>query len=159
MAPSIVRGGVPVVLLRGRTTVTRRISDVDRERMLQSFIAEARAFFDRSLRHREESGPATFDQIESTAMESCRSMARQFMQQLVEVEEADEGETASCPVCRRACSRKGPPQKRTVLTEAGRIEFSRREFYCKPCRRAFFPSGLGAGLWDRRVQPERSPQD
>lgn len=123
----------------------RRLSDVERERALEDFLAQARVDLDRALRSRSQGKPATFDQIESSALEVGLNLARRLMQHEVALEEGEEGDTAPCPVCHRMCPKCGPIQKREIRTEAGPVGLTRREFYCKPCRRAFFPSGSGFG--------------
>jgi hypothetical protein len=128
--------------------MARHITDLERERELQAFVSQARAYFDKTLQSRSLGKPATFDQIESSAMEVGLKLARQLMQHEVAMEEGEEAEAAPCPRCQRSCPRSGPIQKRDLLTEAGQVEFARRGFYCKPCRKSFFPSGSGFGSRD-----------
>ena len=128
--------------------MARHLSDLEREREIQAFVSQARAYFDKTLQSRSQGKQATFDQIESSAMEVGLKLARQLMQHEVAVEESDEAETAPCPRCQRSCPRCGPIQKRDLLTEAGQVEFTRRGYYCKPCRKSFFPSGSGFGSRD-----------
>jgi len=123
----------------------RRISDVERERSLQEFLAKARVDLDRALRSRSQGKPATLDEIETSAMEVGLNIAKQLMQHEVDLEENEDADTAPCPLCAKSCPKRGPIQKHKVLTEAGHLEITRRGYFCKPCRRAFFPSGSGSG--------------
>ena len=73
-------------------------------------------------------------------------MARQLIEIHVR-EQADdwpEEESGECPVC-GGPARKAPDEPRVLTTTRGDVAWKQRVGNCPRCRRAFFPSGPGAG--------------
>jgi hypothetical protein len=96
-----------------------------------------------------ESPPAVpAGQCLATALEdAAMAVGDQIAREILRVRyEACPEEQAACPGCGKPGLKKGH-RKRRLATRRGEVEFDEPEFYCKKCRRSFFPSvgGVGAG--------------
>jgi hypothetical protein len=87
-----------------------------------------------------------FTEIENTACDIADALARELMsQQLQEQEQEETGGPVECAVCGRHAG-EDDLQPRLVTTRRGDVSWRERRYYCKHCRRAFFPSGEGLGI-------------
>jgi hypothetical protein len=87
-----------------------------------------------------------FSELEAIAGALGDEMARQLIEIHVQ-EQADDWpdeELGECPVCGGA-ARKAPDEPRVLTTTRGDVARTQRVGNCPSCRRAFFPSGPGAG--------------
>ena len=89
---------------------------------------------------------AKFSELEAIAGALGDEMARQLIETHLrgQAEDWPEDELGECPVCGGA-ARKAPDQPRVVTTTRGDVAWKERVANCPRCRRAFFPSGPGAG--------------
>lgn len=91
----------------------------------------------------------TFSEIEEEAVREGNQLARWLLEGKIatETERAGcHGETCPCPRCGQpARRRREEPESRRLRARPGSVAFARREYYCLPCRRPFFPSGHPAG--------------
>ena len=87
-----------------------------------------------------------FSELEAVAGALGDEMARQLVEIHVrgQAEDWPEEELGECPVCGGA-ARKAPDEPRAVTTTRGDVAWKERVANCPRCRRAFFPSGPGAG--------------
>lgn len=89
----------------------------------------------------------SFAEIERTAMSVGEELSRQFMAL------AAEGQGREMPADALACGREQAlpvgTETRSLMTEAGPIEYETPKAYLPKSRRAFFPSGEGDGNGNR----------
>jgi hypothetical protein len=87
-----------------------------------------------------------FSDLEAIAGALGDEIARQLIEIQVQVQADDwpEDEIGECPICGGA-ARKAPDQPRVLRTTRGDVSWRQRVGNCPSCRRAFFPSGPGAG--------------
>lgn len=87
-----------------------------------------------------------FSELEDIAGALGDEMARQLIEVHVrgQAEDWPEEELGECPLCGGA-ARKAPDEPRVVITTRGDVAWKQRVGNCPRCRRAFFPSGPGAG--------------
>jgi hypothetical protein len=87
-----------------------------------------------------------FSELEDIAGALGDEIARQLIESNVREQTADwpEGDSAPCPECRGPTS-KAPDRPRSLMTTRGEVAWTEHARYCPRCRRAFFPSGPGAG--------------
>ena len=88
-----------------------------------------------------------FSELEALAGALGDEMGRQLIEVHVrgQAEDWPEQERGECPVCGGGAARKAPDQPRVVTTTRGDVAWTQRVGNCPRCRRAFFPSGPGAG--------------
>lgn len=85
----------------------------------------------------EEQNSCLMTRIEDLASEIGDSLAGRLMEQ--RLESRDDEDVLCCPYCEKPSRLKGR-RKRAVETKRGPIEITEPEYYCRRCRKAFFPS-------------------
>ena len=87
-----------------------------------------------------------FSELETLAGVLGDEIARQIIETHVrgQAEDWPEDELGECPTCGGA-ARKAPDEPRVLTTTRGDVAWRQRVGNCPRCRRAFFPSGPGAG--------------
>tara|TARA_B100000686_G_scaffold289995_1_gene317106 strand:+ start:128 stop:490 length:363 start_codon:yes stop_codon:yes gene_type:complete len=85
----------------------------------------------------EEENSCLMTRVEDFAAEIGDSVAGRVMER--ELENRDKEQDVVCPCCKQPGHVKRH-RKRTIETKRGPIEIIEAEYYCKPCRRSFFPS-------------------
>lgn len=116
------------------------LSEVIRKRVAE-FEAELR-----QLMYGERACPewgTSFAVLESVGMSIGEELSRQFM--AASVGEQGKHIPAEALECEGEPARHLVPEKRELLTEAGPITYETPKGYLPQSRRAFFPSGEGAG--------------
>lgn len=88
-----------------------------------------------------------FAEIERTAMSVGEELSRQFMALATEAQKREMPEEALA--CGGEQALPVGTEPRSLVTEAGPIEYQTPKAYLPKSRRAFFPSGAGAGDGDR----------
>jgi len=83
--------------------------------------------------------PLTFTELEERCIEAGDLVTAATLQQGVRARQADQEETACCPMCDRPASR-GPDEPRVLETDRGEVSWLEPSYYCRSCRRSFFPS-------------------
>lgn len=87
-----------------------------------------------------------FVELEDEACEIGDSVAAAMMEAvLLEQAAASTAEEASCPCCKRPGQRSREPEPRVVQTRRGEVAWNEPTYYCRYCRRAFFPSERSVG--------------
>jgi len=94
----------------------------------------------------EDQYGSPFEAVEVRAAEIGDQVSRQVMEHQVRLtnNEPRSDSDCQCPSCERACGLKRI-RKRSLQTIRGQIEIPEPEYYCKKCRRSFFPSDAPAG--------------
>ena len=91
------------------------------------------------------SGTILFSELEEDACQLGDAIACELMQQVLQ-EQADEDHpetTCACSVCGRY-GKLDEVQPRVVQTRRGKVKWPEPRYFCKYCRKAFFPSRQGA---------------
>lgn len=97
-----------------------------------------------------------FSELEAIAVALGDEIARQLIESNVQEQTAawPEQEPAPCPECGGPTS-EAPDRPRSLMTTRGEVTWTEHARYCHRCRRAFFPSGPGAGPGSDGPQPAR----
>jgi hypothetical protein len=92
------------------------------------------------------SGEILFEELEEDACQLGDAIARELMQQVLQAQaEDDHPETrCECSVCRRD-GKLDEVKPRVVQTRRGEVTWREPRYFCKHCRKAFFPSREGLG--------------
>lgn len=84
--------------------------------------------------------PKTFDEIESEAIELSDLLAAELIEQAVDVE-TEPPEACRCPSCNSVGKLLDQELEPIVLeTDRGEVDWMTAKYFCRRCRRAFFPS-------------------
>ena len=89
----------------------------------------------------------TLIELEELVCEIGDELARQMLGgELVErANESAEEPWQRCPTCDGPCQRATPRQRR-LLSTRGEVSYHEPAFYCRYCRRSFFPGGRFDGI-------------
>ena len=82
--------------------------------------------------------PKTFVELEEECIEAGDLLTAAILQERVAERPAPE-DVACCPTCNRAGGR-CPDEPRVVQTDRGEVSWLEPSYYCRFCRRSFFPS-------------------
>lgn len=142
----------------------RRMTPEEREAFHAEFLRRASVAFGRMFNPEEQHALITWDQRERRATEITGDLLHYVMEQHVQGDDQVEpaADAVLCPQCRQAAEAVAPedePPRREVHASAGKVGFSRREHFCRTCRRRFFPPRHRASARDRRLQPEPPQED
>lgn len=130
------------------------------EEGLQAFVAEATAAYQRMFAAGQQAELRTFSQREVRVYDEGRRLSRWLLARHLEQDRDSQPatDTVPCPHCTRPSARKGEDREtRPVTTLVGELTFPRAKYYCKHCRKSFFPSGQRVGTSQQPAQP-RSAQ-
>ncbi len=87
----------------------------------------------------------TFVELEELACEIGDEVTRQLMGgELADRGNAAASDTALCPDCGECCHQNEAPPRR-LTSSRGEVSYHEPTFYCRDCRRSFFPSGRSDG--------------
>ena len=123
---------------------------------LQTFLAEAEKAYASMFTAERQSELRTFTQREVRVYDEGRRLSRWLLERHLERDRDSQPEADSlpCPKCKRPSGRDGEEREiRPVTTLIGDITFGRTKFYCKHCRKSFFPSGLHIGTAQQPAKP------
>ena len=81
--------------------------------------------------------PMTFAELEDECIEAGDLLTAAMLQQ--RVSERTTVEDACCPTCNQEAESK-PEEPRVLQTDRGEVSFMEPAYYCRRCRRSFFPS-------------------
>jgi len=87
------------------------------------------------------SGTILFEELEEDACQLGDAIACELMQQVLQAQ-ADEDHPEAISEC-SVCGRNGKldeVQRRVVQTRRGKVKWPEPRYFCKHCRKAFFPS-------------------
>ena len=82
--------------------------------------------------------PKMFAELEEECIEAGDLLTAAILQERV-AERAAPGDVACCPTCNREGGR-CPDEPRVVQTDRGEVSWLEPSYYCRFCRRSFFPS-------------------
>ena len=88
-----------------------------------------------------KSGTIRFEELESDAAELGDAVAREIMQQVLQEQAQEDHPETSCECS--VCGRSGELEDvkpRVVQTRRGEVNWPEPRYFCKRCRKAFFPS-------------------
>lgn len=80
-----------------------------------------------------------FTELEEIAVQIGRAVSREMCQQALQRQADHVPAPPACPGCGQPAE-PAEPQPRLVTTRAGATRWQEPQSYCRPCRRAFFPS-------------------
>lgn len=93
----------------------------------------------------KQSGEPLFTTLEDAAIAIGDAVTQELLEEQLAASAQD---SHDCPRCRTPGLRK-KERRRTIQSRRGDVELVEQEYYCKRCRRSFFPSlgsvGAGAG--------------
>jgi hypothetical protein len=111
------------------------LSAAQRERLLE-IAQEAREIVGGCLH--DDGRPMTFDELEESSIEAGDLLTTAMLEQRVAQRPRAE-QPPDCPACGRpgeAC----PDEPRVLDTDRGQVSWMEASYYCRGCRRSFFPS-------------------
>lgn len=82
--------------------------------------------------------PRTFAELEDECIEAGDLLTAAVLQERV-AERRPPGETACCPTCDRQGARCSD-EPRVIQADRGEVSWLEPSYYCRFCRRSFFPS-------------------
>ena len=88
--------------------------------------------------HRADGSHKTFDEIESEAIEMSDLLAAELMEQAVDAEPPEACRCRSCNAVGKLVDRDREPI--VLETDRGEVGWMTTEYFCRRCRRSFFPS-------------------
>ena len=111
------------------------LSAAQRER-LQEIASEAREIVGGCLH--SDGRPMTFAELEDECIEAGDFLTTAMLQERVTGRQSSE-EAACCPTCDRQGTR-CTDEPRVLETNRGEVSWLEASYYCRYCRRSFFPS-------------------
>ena len=111
------------------------LSSSQRQR-LQELAAEVQEIVGGCLH--PDGRPMTFAELEDECIEAGDLLTAAMLQQRV-AERPCPAEAPCCPTCNRAGERE-EDEPRLVQTDRGEVSWLEPSYYCRYCRRSFFPS-------------------
>jgi hypothetical protein len=93
------------------------------------------------LSESQQSGgrPMTFAELEEASIEAGDFMTAMMMQAEIE-QRPPAAQPPCCPTCERAGELQAEPEARVLQTDRGEVAWLESSYYCRRCRRSFFPS-------------------
>lgn len=118
------------------------LSAADRKR-LRELGGEIRKILGGAMR--EDGTPKTFDEMEQDSIDVADVIGMSMLEENVRDGEEPAG-TCRCPKCDRLSPRKDDAEPRVLQADRGEVSWLEAEYFCRWCRRSFFPSdgSLGA---------------
>jgi hypothetical protein len=83
--------------------------------------------------------PMTFSELEDECVEAGDLLTAGVIERRVAQRETPQGECC-CPSCQRSGTRLPEDEVRVLQTDRGEVAWMEPTFYCRDCRRSFFPS-------------------
>jgi len=88
----------------------------------------------------------TFDQMELAANEIGDRVSERIAQKSLNQALADKPTAPRCPKCDQPGCRLEDPDPRVIQTSRGEVQWNEDEYFCRKCRKAFFPSNRSLGI-------------
>jgi len=111
------------------------LSAIQRKR-LRKIAAEAKEIIGGCMH--EDGRPMTFAELEDECIEVGDLLTAAMLQQRV-TERQSPQQPPDCPTCGRQTIL-APDEPRVLQTDRGEVEWMEPTYYCRHCRRSFFPS-------------------
>ncbi|MCG8448376.1 MAG: hypothetical protein MI725_02195 [Pirellulales bacterium] len=108
----------------------------DRER-LQQLGREVREILGGSTR--DDGSPKSFDEMEDDSIEAADIIGTAMLESNVQEGQEPAG-ACRCPSCHRMSPRREDAEPRVLQTDRGEVTWLEVEYFCRRCRRSFFPS-------------------
>ena len=83
--------------------------------------------------------PMTFAELEEASIKAGDFMTARMMQAEVE-NRSPADEPVCCPTCEQVGELQAEKEPRVLQTDRGEVTWLESAFYCRRCRRSFFPS-------------------
>ena len=87
----------------------------------------------------------TFDQMEIAANEVGDRVSERLAQRSLDRSLGAETQAPRCPKCDQPGCRHEEPDPRVIQTSRGEVQWNEDEYFCRTCRKAFFPSDRKIG--------------
>lgn len=94
----------------------------------------------------EDGSFKTFDQMELAANEIGDRVTTMVAQKSLNQALAAKGTVPRCPQCDQPGCRLKDPDPRIVQTSRGEVQWNEDEYFCRKCRKSFFPSDGPLGI-------------
>ncbi len=104
---------------------------------LQQLAKEVRGILGGATR--TDGSPKTFDEMESDSIEVADLIGTSMLESNVQDAQEPSG-TCRCPTCDRLSPRHDDAEPRVLQTDRGEVAWLEAEYFCRRCRRSFFPS-------------------
>ena len=104
---------------------------------LQKLAGEAQEILSESEQPHDK--PMTFAELEEASIEAGDLMTALMMQAEIE-SRSPADEPACCPTCEQAGEPQAQQEPRVLQTDRGEVTWLESAFYCRRCRRSFFPA-------------------
>ena len=114
------------------------LSPADRKRLREMGV-ELRKILGGAVR--EDGTPKRFDELEQESIEVGDLIGSAMLEANVQDSEKPAA-TCRCPKCNRVCPRRDE-EPRVLQTDRGEVSWLEAEYFCRKCRRSFFPSDGG----------------
>lgn len=88
----------------------------------------------------------TFDQMEIAANEIGDRVSQRLVQKSLDRSMASRTESPCCPKCDQPGCRIEDPDPRVVQASRGEVQWNEDEYFCRKCRKSFFPSDGPLGI-------------
>ena len=109
---------------------------MEKRRRLLELVEEAKELLGGCLD--QDGRPKTFVELEDECIEVGDLFTAELLGQRV-AERNPDGPSACCPSCGREGDR-SPDEPHLLQTDRGEVGWSEPVYYCRDCRRSFFPS-------------------
>jgi len=88
----------------------------------------------------------TFDQMELAANGVGDRLSEKLAQKSLDRSLAGRPEAPRCPKCDQPGCRLDDPDPRVIQTSRGEVQWNEDEYFCRKCRKSFFPSDRAFGI-------------
>ena len=88
----------------------------------------------------------TFDQMELAANEIGDRFTTLLAQKSLDQSLSGKPSAPKCPKCDQPACRLQEPDPRVVQTARGEVQWNEDEYFCRKCRKSFFPSDGSLGI-------------
>lgn len=109
----------------------------EQRRRVEAIVGELQEILGSNVR--SDGGAKTFDELEDECVEIGDWLTSQVLQRRVATR-GIAGEPPCCPGCQRPGERLPDDEVRIWQTSRGEAAWSEAGWFCRPCRRSFFPS-------------------
>ncbi len=87
----------------------------------------------------DDGTPMTFAELEEECIEAGDLLTAGVLQERVAQRQTPE-EAPCCPTCQRQGTPQADDEARVLQTDRGEVTWMEPAYYCRDCRRSFFPS-------------------
>jgi hypothetical protein len=109
----------------------------ERRRRMEAILGEMQEILGPNVR--ADGRAKTFDELEDECVEVGDWLTSQVLQRRAATADATDA-SACCPNCRQPGERLPDDEVRLLQTSRGEVGWSEANWYCRRCRRSFFPS-------------------